>query len=69
MSKIKKLYAVVEDIDDLKPEDNMELAHLAWLVKKETIINELTMLMQDTDSKAYKQVLSEAIKFIEEGEV
>lgn len=69
MSKIKKLYAVVEGIDDLKPEDNMELAHLAWLVKKETIINELTMLMQDTDSKAYKQVLSEAIKFIEEGEV
>jgi len=69
MSKIKELYAVVKDIDDLKPEDNLELAHLAWLVKKETIINELTMLMQDTDSKAYKQVLSEAIKFIEEGEV
>lgn len=69
MSKIKELYAVVKDIDDLKPEDNLELAHLAWLVKKETIINELTMLMQDTDSKTYKQVLSEAIKFIEEGEV
>lgn len=69
MSKIKELYAVVKDIDDLKPEDNLELAHLAWLVKKETIINELTMLVQDTDSKAYKQVLSEAIKFIEEGEV
>lgn len=69
MSKIKELYAVVKDIDDLKPEENLELAHLAWLVKKETIINELTMLMQDTDSKAYKQVLSEAIKFIEEGEV
>ncbi len=69
MSKIKELYAVVKDVDDLKPEDNLELAHLAWLVKKETIINELTMLMQDTDSKAYKQVLSEAIKFIEEGEV
>ena len=69
MSKIKELYAVVKDIEDLKPEENLELAHLAWLVKKETIINELTMLMQDTDSKAYKQVLSEAIKFIEEGEV
>lgn len=69
MSKIKELYAVVKDVDDLKPEDNLELAHLAWLVKKETIINELTMLMQDTNSKAYKQVLSEAIKFIEEGEV
>lgn len=69
MSKIKELYAVVKDIDDLKPEDNLELAHLAWLVKKETIINELKMLMQDTDSKAYKEVLSETIKFIEEGEV
>lgn len=69
MSRIKKLLAVVEGIDDLKPEDNMELAHMAWLVEKETIINELTMLIQDTDSKAYKQVLSDTIKFIERGEV
>lgn len=42
---------------------------MGWLVKKETIINELTMLMRDTDSKTYKQVLREAIEFIEEGEV
>lgn len=69
MSQIKKLLAVVEDIDDLEPVDNMELAHIGWLVKKETIINELTMLMHDTDSKTYKQVLREAIEFIEEGEI
>lgn len=69
MSQIKKLLAVVEDIDDLKPVDDMELAHIGWLVKKETIINELTMLMHDTDSRTYKQVLREAIEFIEEGEV
>lgn len=69
MSRIKDLYAEVNGIDDLKPLDDIEVAHQAWLIKKETIINKLEMLIQDTPSEAYKDTLREAIKFINEGEV
>lgn len=69
MSRIKDLYAEVNGIDDLKPVDDIEVAHQAWLIKKETIINKLEMLIQDTPSEAYKDTLREAIKFINEGEV
>lgn len=69
MSRIKDLYAEVNGIDDLKPLDDIEVAHQAWLIKKETIINKLEMLIQDTPSEVYKDTLREAIKFINEGEV
>lgn len=69
MSKIKDLFAEVNDIDDLKVEGAMELAHIGYLIKKETVINKLEMLMQDTESQIYKEVLREAIDFIKEGEV
>lgn len=69
MSRIKDLYAEVNGIDDLKPLDDIEVAHQAWLIKKETIINKLEMLIQDTPSEAYRDTLREAIKFINEGEV
>lgn len=44
-------------------------AHIGYLIKKETIINKLEMLIQDTESQIYKEVLREAIDFIKEGEV
>lgn len=69
MSKIKDLFAEVNNIDDLKVEGAMELAHMGYLIKKETVINKLEMLMQDTKSRTYKEVLQEAIDFIKEGEV
>lgn len=69
MSRIKDLYAEVNGIDDLKPLDDIEVAHQAWLIKKETIINKLEMLIQDTPNEAYKDTIREAIKFINEGEV
>lgn len=69
MSKIKDLNAMVKGIDDLAPVDNLEMAHIAWLTEKETVINELHMLAQDTDNAVYKRVLNSAIEFIEKGEV
>lgn len=69
MSKIKDLFAEVNGIDDLKVTDAMELAHIGYLIKKETIINKLEMLIQDTESQIYKEVLREAVDFIKEGEV
>lgn len=69
MSKIKDLLAEVEGIDDLKVEGAMELAHLGYLIRKETITNKLEMLIHDTDSRVYKEVLREAIDFINEGEI
>lgn len=69
MSKIKDLDAAVKGIDDLAPVDNLEMAHTAWLIRKETILNELEMIMQDTKSIVYRKVLADAIEFIKEGEV
>ena len=69
MSKIKDLDATVKGIDDLAPVDNLEMAHTAWLIRKETILNELEMIMQDTKSIVYRKVLADTIEFIKEGEV
>lgn len=69
MSKIKDLDATVKGIDDLAPVDNLEMAHTAWLIRKETILNELEMIMQDTKSIVYRKVLADTIEFIEKGEV
>lgn len=69
MSKIKDLYAEVNNIDDLKPVDGIEVAHQAWLIKKETILNKLEMLIQDTKYQVYKDTLKEVADFIKEGEV
>lgn len=69
MSKIKDLDAMVKGIDDLAPVDNLEMAHTAWLIRKETILNELEMIMQDTKSIVYRKVLADTIEFIEKGEV
>lgn len=69
MSKIKDLYAEVNNIDDLKPVDDIEVAHQAWLIKKETILNKLEMLIQDTEYQVYKDTLKEVADFIKEGEV
>lgn len=59
------------DIVKLVPKEEYELheAHKAWLHEKETVINKLEMLIQDTESQIYKEVLREAIDFIKEGEV
>ena len=69
MSKIKDLDATVKGIDDLAPVDNLKMAHTAWLIRKETILNELEMIMQDTKSIVYRKVLADTIEFIEKGEV
>lgn len=44
-------------------------AHEKWEAKKKLIVDELTMLLHDTQYEEYKRVIKEAIKFIEEGEV
>lgn len=44
-------------------------AHQAWAAEKETIINKLEMLIQDTERQAYKDTIREAIEFIQRGEV
>lgn len=69
MSKIKDLDAAVKGIDDLAPVDNLEMAHLAWTVERDTIIGKLEMLIADTPYKAYKDTLRETIDFIKRGEV
>lgn len=69
MSKIKDLDATVKGIDDLAPVDNLEMAHIAWLIRKETITNQLEMLGQVIDNKVHKRVIDQTIEFIKEGEV
>lgn len=68
MSRIKDLYAEVEQIDDLQT-GGLEMAHQAYLIRKETIINKLKMLAADTEYPIYRDTILEAVKFIEEGEV
>ena len=55
----------------LVPEVNKALqeSHQAWLVRKETVLNELEMLKQDTPYAAHKEIIDDVIKFIKEGEV
>ena len=70
MSKIKDLYAEVNGIDDLMPtDDDHEMAHMAYEIRKETVINELEMLRQVTPYEAHKEIIDDAIKLIKEGEV
>lgn len=70
MSKIKDLHAMVNQIDDLMPTDaDYNMAHVAYEVRKETIINKLEMLIQDTKYEVYKNTLRDVIDFIKEGEV
>ena len=73
MSKIKDYLAEVADIDDLKAVDDrpnildaISEAHAGAEVERETIINKLEMLAQDTPYQAYKDVLNEAVKYIKE---
>lgn len=69
MSKIKNLLAAVEEIDDLAPtEDDIQLAHMAYITKKETILNELHMLKQTLNSQAQIEIVEDAVKFINDGE-
>lgn len=55
----------------LVPEVNKALqeSHQAWLTRKETVLNELEMLKQDTPYAAHKEIIDDAIKFIKEGEM
>lgn len=46
-----------------------EKAHQAFLNEKETIINKLEMLVDDTKYQVYKDTLQEAIDFIKKGEI
>ena len=55
----------------LVPKDEWELqkAHEAWCAKRDTIIDKLEMLINDTPYKIDEDTLKEAIEFIKEGEV
>lgn len=69
MSKTKDLLAVVEGMDDLAPtEEDIQVAHSAYLIRKETVINELEMLMQTLTSEAQIEIVEDAINFIKEKE-
>lgn len=71
MSNIQDLYAEVNDIDDLKTtsEQSEEIKKYAYEIKKETLCNELQMLVDDTPYRIYKEVITKAINFIETGEL
>ena len=67
-------YAIVYDVDDkaklMAEEDYQHLqAHNAWLIERETILNELRMLADVHLPNAVRDVIGETIKFIEKGEV
>ena len=55
----------------LVPEVNKALQelHQAWLIRKETVLNELATLKQDTPYAAHKEILDDVIKSITEGDV
>lgn len=71
MSKIQDLYAEVNDIEDLKlpVEQSEEIKKYAYEIKKETLCNELQMLVNDTPYMVYKEIITKAINFIEKGEL
>lgn len=69
MSRIKDLFAKVHGDDDLTIDDELGLAHLAYLIEKETVINKLEMLTQVLDNPVYEEVIKETIDFIKKGEV
>lgn len=48
---------------------DLEDAHMAWEVERDTIIAKLEMLIGDTPYKVYKDTLRETIEFIKRGEV
>ena len=54
MSRIKDLFAKVHGDDDLTIDDELDLAHLAYLIEKETVINKLEMLTQVLDDPVYE---------------
>lgn len=67
-------YVVTYNEDDevklMKNEDWQHLqAHNAWLIERETILNELRMLADAHLPNAVRNVIGETIKFIEKGEV
>lgn len=67
-------YAVIYNEDGevklMKNEDWQHLqAHNAWLIERETILNELRMLADVHLPNAVRNVIGETIKFIEKGEV
>lgn len=67
-------YAIVYGVDDkaklMTEEDCQHLqAHNAWLIERETILNELRMLADAHLPNAVRNVIGETIKFIEKGEV
>jgi hypothetical protein len=67
-------YAIVYDVDGepklMTEEDCQHLqAHNAWLIERETILNELRMLADAHLPNAVRNVIGETIKFIEKGEV
>lgn len=67
-------YAIVYDVDDeaklMTDEDYQHLqAHNAWVIERETILNELRMLAGVHLPNAVRNVIGETIEFIEKGEV
>ena len=67
-------YVIIYDKDDeaklMKHEDWQHLqAHNAWLIERETILNELRMLANVHLPNAVRNVIGETIEFIEKGEV
>lgn len=49
--------------------EELEKAHQNYEERKERILLELGMLLNDTDNNLYKKVLKEAIEFIKEKEI
>lgn len=52
-----------------KAEWELKKAHEEWCARRDTIVHKLEMLISDTPYQAYKDTLTEVIKFIREGEI
>lgn len=67
-------YVIIYDKGDevrvIKQEDwDLEQAHLAWEVERDTILAKLRMLRAEHLPNAVRDTIGEAIEFIEKGEV
>lgn len=67
-------YVIVYDVDDeaklMKYEDWQHLqAHNEWLMERDVILTKLRMIREEHLPNAIREVLGEALEFIEKGEV
>lgn len=64
------IYEEGDEVRFIKKEDwDLEQAHLAWEVERDTIITKLQMVADADNNRVIRDVILEAIEFIRRGEV